>query len=769
MNRNPVKRAVALVMALMIIAAGIMVNPQPTEAAAKKPTDITLNAKTKTLYLGGPTFTLKVQSVKPGNASKDVKFTSSKSSVAAVNSKTGVVTAKKKGTAAITVTSRADSKVKAKCKIIVKQRVTGITLNKSSAVLKKGNKLTLKATIKPSNANNRNVNWRSSKPNVASVNSKGVVTAKKAGTAKITVTAMDGSKAKKAVVTCKVTVIQPVTGVTISPDSKALAVNETAQLKATVTPSNASNKNVKWLSSDISKAAVSGSGLVTAIAEGTVTITAMAADGSGRSASCRVKVTAAAKVPEDVKETQTLTIIHINDMHGYADETSTSIGYAKLAALIDRMKEEDPNTIALDAGDTFAGSPNAAYDKGESILSILNTVAFDAMVLGNHESYLGVDRISDLTGRLHYKALAGNVVTTGGDYLWEPYTIISLKNGLKVGVVTATCGGADGLEYLDPIASLQRQVNEIKADVDVIVALTHLGVEDASGNTSQKVAVEVEGIDVIIDGHSHSALEQGIEVNGVLIAQTGEYGKNIGITELTISEGAVASASSRLITKEEMAGANVKEETLEATTKLQTNIAAYYAEVIGVTTVDLIGTSALIRTQETNMGNLYTDAVREGTGAQIALCAAGIIGGEIPAGNITRGDVLSISRVFASYVVGEMKGEDIINALEDHVKFYPEPSGSFFQVSGISFKIDSGKSAGERVHSVYVGGEEIDPDEIYTVAFSALGKNNVGFVNATIIEDDFPGSDELIANYILKHNIISPMVEGRIIESSISE
>lgn len=442
-------------------------------------------------------------------------------------------------------------------------------------------------------------------------------------------------------------------------------------------------------------------------------------------------------------ESQTLTIIHVNDVHGNVEESDIAIGYAKMAAFIDMMKREDPNTIALDAGDTFGGTPNAAFDQGESIVPILNTVAFDAMVLGN-------------------------VVTTDGEYLWEPSMVITLGNGLKVGIVTATCGILDGLEFLNPIESLQSQVNEIRSDVDIVIALLHLGVEDFSGNTSQLVASEVEGVDVIVDGHSHIVLEKGIEVNGVLIGQTGESCQNIGIMELTITDGVIESVSSHLIAKEELMDAEAKEETLAATEALLVKSAEYFAQIIGETTVDLIGTRERVRTEETNLGNFVADAIKDTTGAEIAVCTAGFIGGEIPTGEITKKDILSIARATTSFVIGEMKGADIIAAINNHISECPEPSGSFLQVSGISFKIDPNQAVGERVHSVYVGDKEIDSKQTYTVAYQELLKDAVGFNNSTIIKSGFPQNDVIIENYIIENSPISPEVEGRIVIKTIS-
>lgn len=370
MHRNPVKGVLTLLLTLVVVLSGSLINTTMVEAAAPKPKSITLNAKSKTLYTG-KSYTLKVKSVKPAKASKSVSFKSSKKTVATVTSK-GVIKAKKAGTATITVTSKVNKKVKATCKITVKQRVTGLTLNKPATAIKKGSKITLKASIKPKNATDKRLTWKSSKSAVASVSSKGVVTGKKAGTATITVSARDGSGKKatcmvgvytkkvssatisaktktlnvgktftlsiksvkpsgaskvftwkssktgvatvdavtgkvtakkpgkatitgtaadgsKKTVKCTVTVVQPVTGVTVSPNALTLTVGQSGKLTATVKPSNASKKTINWSSSNANVVSVAG-GTVTARAQGTAVITAAAADGSGKKATCTVTV-----------------------------------------------------------------------------------------------------------------------------------------------------------------------------------------------------------------------------------------------------------------------------------------------------------------------------------------------------------------------------------------------------------------------------------------------------------------------------------------------
>ena len=243
--------------------------------------------------------------ITPENATdKSVDWTSSDTKIATVDS-TGKVTAVSAGTASITCMAKDGSDKKAICKVTVTDpippkpsvvKVTKITLNKTTASVGKGKTMQLTATVTPTNATNKAVIWKSSNTKIATVSSTGKVTAKAAGTVTITCTAKDGS-GKKA--TCKVTVTEPkppvkptvkVTKVTLNKKTATLSPKETLTLRATVTPTTATNKAVTWKSSNTKIATVSSTGKVTAKAAGTVMITCTAKDGSGKKATCRITV-----------------------------------------------------------------------------------------------------------------------------------------------------------------------------------------------------------------------------------------------------------------------------------------------------------------------------------------------------------------------------------------------------------------------------------------------------------------------------------------------
>lgn len=263
---------------------------------------------------------------------------------------------------------------------------------------------------------------------------------------------------------------------------------------------------------------------------------------------------AAADAPSGTK---TITILHTNDIHSRVEESKESIGYAKLATIIKQQKAANPNTLVLDAGDTFHGQTIANLERGESIVKMMNSIGFDAMEPGNHDFNYGSDRLVELSGKAQFPIISANVKKADGTRLLKPY-IIKEVAGVKFGIFGLTTpetaykthpNNVKGITFADPVTEAKAMVAELKGQADVIIALAHLGIDKSSIDTSIKVAEQVPGIDVIIDGHSHSTLEQGMTVGSVLIAQTGEYSKNIGKVDLTLDGTKIKSKSASLIMK----------------------------------------------------------------------------------------------------------------------------------------------------------------------------------------------------------------------------
>jgi uncharacterized protein YjdB len=265
-------------------------------------TGVKLNKTSLTLKVG--TSDVLIATIAPADATnQNLTWSTSDSSVATIGYD-GKVTALKRGTATISVTTD-EGAYTATCKVTVTQPVTSVSLDKTSITLNNGSSIALKATVNPADANNKNIIWSSSNTNVAAVDSSGKVTAKGKGEAKITVKTEDGGKMS----TCAVTVVQPPTSVTLNKSNTTINVGGTETLTATVKPDNADNKSVTWTSSNTGVATVNSSGVVTAKAKGTATITATTVAG-GLQATCAVTVL---QQPTSVTLNKSGTTLYVGD------------------------------------------------------------------------------------------------------------------------------------------------------------------------------------------------------------------------------------------------------------------------------------------------------------------------------------------------------------------------------------------------------------------------------------------------------------------------
>jgi 2',3'-cyclic-nucleotide 2'-phosphodiesterase (5'-nucleotidase family) len=323
-----------------------------------------------------------------------------------------------------------------------------------------------------------------------------------------------------------------------------------------------------------------------------------------------------------------------------------------------------------------------------------------------------------------------------------------------------------GLNFFDPVIVARLMVATLKDKTDIIVCLAHLGLDSSGDYSSEKVAMYVNGIDVIVDGHSHTSLPEGRLVNNTLIVQAGDYIKNVGVVELKLTNG-VLTKTAKHITKAEAEAMESDQVIVDLVTKVKADNMVITSEVIGTTTVRLDGDRGLVRTGETNLGNLITDAMLYETGAQIAFTNGGGIRASIEVGEITVGDVITVLP-FGNYVVTkELTGAQIWAALELGMDTYPAEKGSFPHIAGMKVVFDPAKAAGERVVSVTVGGESIVLDKLYTVAtndFIAAGGDGYTMFKAATLIGEYLGLDEVLIDYIHVFGAEDSVVEGRIMK-----
>ena len=279
--------AMILVVCMLITLCPSDVSARTSKAAVKSVT-VTNLVTNKLVLKKGTKFRVKPRVVVTGKISKKVTYVSSNKKIVTVDNK-GVVKAVKSGKAVVAVKSAANPKVMYRFNVYVGVPTKTVKLSAKAVNMFKGTSRTLKASIAPKNATYKRIQWSSSDKRIATVSSKGVVKAVKVGRVYITAKAMDGS-GKYA--RCKITVKQPVTSIKLSAATLTITEGSSKTLTATVAPASATNKTLSWTSSNKKIATVSAKGVVKAIAPGTATITAKAADGSGKKAVCKVTVKA---------------------------------------------------------------------------------------------------------------------------------------------------------------------------------------------------------------------------------------------------------------------------------------------------------------------------------------------------------------------------------------------------------------------------------------------------------------------------------------------
>ena len=467
-----------------------------------------------------------------------------------------------------------------------------------------------------------------------------------------------------------------------------------------------------------------------------------------------------------------LTILHTNDMHGRAEENEKNgeIGYAKLKTYADSI----PNAVLIDAGDVVHGTTFATISRGESMINLMNDMGYVAMTPGNHDFNYGYERLKELDAKANFPILAANVMTSAGVHELPANKIIE-ANGVKVGIFgivtdeTKTKSNpinTEGVMFLENIAVAKEQVASLKAQgAEIIIANVHLGLDESSVNKSSDIAKNVEGIDLIIDGHSHTALPNGQVVNNTLIVQTGGQFTQVGQVKLQILDGKVVTKAATLLGYDFFKDVKPDAKVLAAIEAIQASNKPYLDKVIGQTAVELLGERDNVRTGETNLGNLITDAMRDVSGADVAITNGGGIRASIDKGDITMGEILT-SFPFTNYPVKlEVTGKTILEALEYGVDKAPESAGKFPHVSGMTFKYDPKQAPGSRVFDVMVGKEALDLNKTYTLAtndFMAVGGDGYEMFKSAKKLSEYPLLSEVLANYIEKQKVISPSVEGRI-------
>ena len=497
-------------------------------------------------------------------------------------------------------------------------------------------------------------------------------------------------------------------------------------------------------------------------------------------------IPAGAVESEDEDMTGSIVILHTNDVHGGIS------GYAAVAALKQAYQDAGAYVLLADAGDFIQGDPTVSVSQGATAVELMNLAGYDVAAPGNHEFDYGYDNLVELADQADFPILAANVEYKG-ELAFGDNIVFTAPDGTKIGFFgldtpeTATKAhpakiqGVSFLAGQEMFDCAQAQVDALEADgCDIIVCLGHLGIDAESvGNRSIDLLEKVDGIDVFIDGHSHSTLEQimaatneNANVNGALLTSTGTELNNIGVIEIT-PDGAIEASNvdtsalveDGIITPDAAVAAKAE--------AIQAEIDADYGAVFARTEVDLQGEKADVRTGETNLADLITDAMlwqanTLGEPVDAAVTDGGGIRASIPAGDITKKDINTVLPFGNTLYIVKVTGAELLEALEASTYCTPEAIGGFPHVSGINYTINTGApydttslypdstygkpDSINRVMIQTVGGEAFDPNETYTIVtndfLGAGGDTYYAFKASPIGYDLGVPLDEVVMDYI---------------------
>jgi 2',3'-cyclic-nucleotide 2'-phosphodiesterase (5'-nucleotidase family) len=514
-----------------------------------------------------------------------------------------------------------------------------------------------------------------------------------------------------------------------------------------------------------------------------------------------------------------LSLMHTNDTHANIDNA------AKRATAIKEYEAGHPDALLLDAGDVFSGTLYFNKFQGQADLELMNYMGYDAMTFGNHEFDLGStpeghQALSEFVKGADFPFVSSNVDFSKDSHFDDIFNteevesnpedgqiynaIVKEVEGEKIGILgltteeTAGISSPGSVEFQNYIEEAQKAVDAFEEQgINKIIALTHIGYDDNPAfDNDLELAKAVDGIDVIVGGHSHTFLgadsriastyKPVLDTHGyepTVIVTAYQYSTFLGTLDVEFDkDGKIINHTGNMVdisTKAADAGAAaiLKPYADEVKTLKEQPTGATAA-------VELVQTKndqAVVRNQETNLGNLIADgmlrkAKQYNANTVIALQNGGGIRASINSGEITVGELITTLPFGNTLATMTLTGAEVKTALEQSVSLAPGLNGGFLQVSGLKIKYDSTKEAGNRVTSVEVKNtdgnwEALNLTKNYVVAtnaFTAKGGDSYKVFEKAYKEGrvtDLGLTDwEVLREYVQELGVVNPAVEGRIVD-----
>lgn len=427
------------------------------------------------------------------------------------------------------------------------------------------------------------------------------------------------------------------------------------------------------------------------------------------------------------------TILFFNDLHGHllpfeVKEEGKVLeigGIARLAGLVEEIRKENrrqgAETFLFVAGDILQGTAQSTVFQGEVDIACFNLMGVDAMTVGNHEFDFGLDNFRKLKQAAEFPFLSANIVEKStGKTLCEPTATFDLSDTVTMTVIGTTTSElltttAPGnvvtltvTDSLDAVEPLYRKAIE----KGPVVLLSHCRWE-----TDARTAHALPGLLAVIGGHDHFLMDGPRKVGNVRVFQALDYGRYLGRIDIAwmSTKGAVIESWAYIPITPEL---TVDGEVQELVDRYQERLGQKFKEVVGVSTGFLDGRRQHVRYEETNLGDLLADLMREQTKADIVLVNGGSIRASISEGPVTMEDLYRALPYEDEILVLQLSGKEIMEALDRSAGAPREGDfGGFLQVSGLRYVIHEGKAGSVKTG---VEGSPLDPEKVYSVAVTTF-------------------------------------------------
>ena len=493
--------------------------------------------------------------------------------------------------------------------------------------------------------------------------------------------------------------------------------------------------------------------------------------------------------PQAETSAMELVVLHTNDHHGHPlkffnHPGPNAAGLAARATLVAGVKKAHQNVLVLDAGDINTGRPESNLFKGEPDILGYNAIGYDALSLGNHEFDNGLEVLLEQAGRARFPFLSANVYRKQGPWPVKPYTIKAMK-GFRVavlGLTTSELGKVakksvlDEVVVEDEVVAAKRWVPLLRKRADVVIVLCHMGIFEEENLGSKRLAREVPGIDLIVDGHTHTKLEAPLSVNGVPIVQAWNWGLEVGEGILTLRRDGRKSFVWRALP------VNLPVRGKEGLTYLGTPILEdqnllKLLEPYGKKADEMLSSpvgeapetlfSQRSRQEETPLGNIAADSLLwygRRYGAQLAILNGGSLRADLPAGSVTTRNIYEVLPFDNSGYLVTLKGSQLLELFR-YAATVSSGAGAFPQVSeGVELLFHRGE---KRLVEAKLAGEPIDPEKSYRVITNGfLASGGDGYVQFLMGTDRFDTSvfqRQILIEYISERGgKIEGKLQGRI-------